>query len=382
MSPSTGLRARESVAEHRTLLFGVLTLVVLVGVGLTYTAHVEPGTHTEERTVSSWSTNGSFQHQANVVRVNPVFPMGTSIGNRSVYFSKVTPELVGEFVYRYRASESGELDVGIRTTLVSRAVEREGTTRASDGQTVLWRTRRSLSERERTIASGERVTVPFGFDVNDTRQDIRRVQERLGADGAVESLVVAEVSLSGTVNGAAVDRTERYVLRVDHGDLYRVETVGNATQRFETTREVRVPNDPSPLVSAGGPVLLAGGAVLLVSLIVGRSREAFTLTETERERLNYERSRNEFDEWISVVRLPPGMLDGPAADTERLSDLVDIAIDTDQRVVEDPVDGTAYVLDDALCYRYQPPPSPDGVREQAGTEAGTGDASTDGDRAE
>jgi hypothetical protein len=71
--------------------------------------------------------------------------------------------------------------------------------------------------------------------------------------------------------------------------------------------------------------------------------------------LAYEDEREDFDEWISTIRLPDEVFDLPRAEAASLSALVDFAIDTDNSVIEDPDDSAYYVIHDGYLYTYQPP---------------------------
>lgn len=90
------------------------------------------------------------------------------------------------------------------------------------------------------------------------------------------------------------------------------------------------------------------------------------LDEREREYLRYETARTEFDDWITAAS------DGIALDGDRvvtvdsLEGLVDVAIDSDRRVVSD---GSQYVVfGDGVSYRYDAPPAPDGTGERDNTD--------------
>jgi hypothetical protein len=71
----------------------VLIAVVVAAVGgfVTYTAYEAPGTTPEQRQVSSWSANGTYDLTATVVEPNPLYPVGTELSDRPVYFLSASP---------------------------------------------------------------------------------------------------------------------------------------------------------------------------------------------------------------------------------------------------------------------------------------------------
>lgn len=346
------LRLRRLLGEQFTTVVAVLAVLALVGGAMTYATHVAPETTTEERVVSTWESAGTFDHSATVTRENPVFPVDSQLQNRVVYFSRVAPVVDGQYTFRYRASESGELATSIDVELVTRSVTGE-----ESEETVIWETTRTLREERATVAPGTGARVPFGFNVSDVAAERDRIADRLGGTtGTTETVVRAVVDVEGTVNGRSVDTQQVHTLPVAlDGNTYRVGPVEPQTRQFETTRTVTTTRTYGPLRSVGAPALTLLATVGLAGLVVARSQYQFELTEAEQEWLAYRKQREEFDEWITTFALPEEAYDRPRAEASSLADLVDFAIDTDNGVIEAP-DGSEFsVLDGAYRYVYRPP---------------------------
>lgn len=348
------LRIRAFLADRAVALLVVLAVVTLLGGWLTVGAHVAPGTVSEERTASSWATTGDWAHSATVTEPKSVFPAGTEQANRSLYFTRVTPVLDGTFTYSYRASDDGALDVTVRQRTVLRSVAAD-----DDATAVLWR---EVLDRQTRRASGlaprESVSVPFSVDVNRTLSRADRIRDDLGdASGRTQLRVVAEVTVAGTVNGRPVNRTtDRVLLIAPDESVYEVNAT-NETRTFETTETVGVRREPGPLEAVGGPLLFGFGFAGLAAFATVRARNGLDVTDAERERLAFERDRSEFDEWIHRIDLPDADLS--RARTESLADLVDLAIDTGNGVVEVPGEETFHVVHDGCLYTYEAPPAVD-----------------------
>ena len=115
------------------------------------------------------------------------------------------------------------------------------------------------------------------------------------------------------------------------------------------------PVQPGPLRSYGGPLLLVLGLATALCCVGGRYTGMLSVSDTEREWLAYQNARNEFDDWISSVRLPETEVPDSTVEVESLEDLVDIAIDTDGRVLE-VIDRDAFFLfGENRTYVYTPP---------------------------
>ena len=102
----TRLRLRAVLNAQFTVILAVCLVAAAVGGGLVYTTHVDPGTETETRTVSSLTVESEYVHSAEVTEPNSVFDTGTVLDDRNTYFTEVALRRVQ--VYRGRTrSESG-----------------------------------------------------------------------------------------------------------------------------------------------------------------------------------------------------------------------------------------------------------------------------------
>ena len=360
------LRTRALLASNRTLVVALCVALALAGGWLTYGAYADPGTHAEERTVASWESTAEFDHGATVTKENSLYETGRSLRNRPAYFTNVSPALDGSFVYGYDASDGGSLDVLANATLVVQHVEED-----RDGNvTVLWETTESLGSVESAdVGPGEPVAVPFSFDAAGLADRVDEIDEDLdNPPGRTRAFVAVDVGLSGTVNGQRVDRTEEYELPFEPGATLRVDDPGAMTESHETTEAVLVSNAPGPVGRFGGPLLLLAGLAGLGGLVVADRRGALVVDAGDRARLAHAADRDDFEEWIHAVSLPPEAEERPVAHADSLADLVDFAIDADTGVVEDPGTGVYSVLHGDLRYVYVPPDADDAVEPRRSWE--------------
>lgn len=348
-------RFRILLADNRTAILLALLAVAVLGGYLTYTAYVSPGTVTEERQVGSWESTGEFTHRATVRNDTSVYQRGTVLRNRSAYFQDVTPRLDGAFTYSYTASGGGNLTVTTVTTLVFRSID---TNQGNESE--YWRTEEQLSAATETgVGPGDSVSAPFSVNVSAANRRIETIDGQLGGTpGEKQLLVSTAVQISGTRNGRPVDQTRRYRLPIStEGSLYRVDDPGQATESGRQTQRVTTPVEHGPLRSVGGPALLGLGLAGLVGVgAVRRSTPA--VTDRERTWVAYRQTREEFDEWITPGAVPPEAEGPPVVTVETLSGLVDLAMDTGERVVEDDSRGACLVLQDNQWYRYEIPAKP------------------------
>ena len=351
-------RLRATVAKNYAAIVVVALLVGAVGGYLTYTTHVDPGTTTETRQPSSWQSSGEFTHRATVVNGTTALDEGAVLRNRTTYFSSVTPRLNGTFSYGYTASDGGNVHVETTIALVFQSVER-----ADEGNgTVYWQYERSLARASAdTVGPGERTSVPFSVNVSEATAEVRRVDGEFGGTpGELRTVVVARTELSGTRNGQPVDVTRTYHLPISpDGSVYRVVDPGPVTESGGQTDTVAVPVEYGPVRAVGGPLVLLLGASVAAGVITARRAGHLAVTDYEREWLVYRRSRAEFDEWITTGRMAAETAAPTVVTVDSLEGLVDVAIDTDNRVIEDEGRGGVYlVLTGDRWYRYDAPTDP------------------------
>lgn len=347
---TTALRVRALVASWFTVLAAVAVALAAVGGAAAYTAHVDPGTTAEQVERTHWRADGGFAHSADVTRENPVFAVGSTLSNRSTYYTGPTPVLDGRYVLTYAGAGAEPASVALDADLLIQSTGEE---------TVYWSNRIALDTVEaESVAHGE--SVRLGFSLNASRVAERRssIQQGLGdTQGEVSTFVAVDVTVAGTANGepANLSFTHRLPISVG-GGTYSVGPEEAGTEPVTTTRTVTTPREYGPFWSFGGPLLLLLGVGGLAALVVGRRRDAFGLSAAERDLLAFREERAEFDEWVVRARLSTDEFgDRARADAESLEDVVDFAIDAGTGVVEDPDSGLFYAIAEELAVVYEPP---------------------------
>ncbi|WP_281194868.1 DUF5305 domain-containing protein [Halorubrum sp. F4] len=378
----TRLRLRAFLDAQLSVLLVVCLLVAAVGGGIVYTTHLDPGTETQTRTVSSWTVESGYSHSAEVTEPSPVFSIGDELTNRSTYFATVAPELdvAAEVTYAIDpargvdADDAAEnVDVAVDSTLVVRNVGEEGT--------LYWQQRESIdSTTAENVAPGETVSAPFTLNSTAIDERVSAIEEQLGASpGQTETFVVTDVELTGTLNGENVTYTRSVQFGISHeGATYTVSDPGVQSDGDEQQVTETVERTYGPLRGIGGPALLVVGLLGVAGIGYGRYEGVLDVSEAERAYLSYRDDRSEFDEWITQVRLPSEVHDRPEAHAEGLRDLVDFAIDNDTGVVEDPNTGAFHAVSGEFVYTYRPPLAPGwGADDGEGVAGSTLDGNDD-----
>lgn len=349
MDEQTQLTLRRTVANNSTLLLAAFVVLALVGGGVAYTAHLDPGTESVDETVAAWETTTAYDHSATVTRENPLFEQGIVLANRDAYFLRITPVLDGSHRFTYGAA-AGSMAVRLDSTLVIEAVD-------DDGETTYWQRTRPLDSFERSnVAPGETLRLPFSVNVSAVNQEVEEIQAAVGqSPGETTVAIRTTATYEGTIEGQSVRRSRTTELPIQLATATYTVTEGETGRQQQTITEPRtVTRSYGPLWTVGGPLaVLLGlvGAVVLSVLDTGR----LALSPAEATRLTYLRDRAEYEAYLSEIA-PPADLPAPST-ASSLAALVDYAIDSDCGVLADhDAEPTRYhVVDGDRHYVYEPP---------------------------
>lgn len=323
--------------DNRRLVAILCVLAVASGAWLTHGAYVDPGTTTEERVVDSWSTEATFHHGAVVQRDTNLYSAGTRLENRSAYFTTLTPEFRG--TYALRAPEAPPASVETTIGLELSATHDDGT--------VLWNRTEPVATATGRL-DGDLHRVGFAVNVSAVRQRVAAINDELGVSPPTTDVVlVAETRIEG--EDWTATRSDELAIAVD-GQVYTVDHRSDGSTTYRRTETVAVARDPGPLRAVGSPLLGLVGLLGLVALGVLWLRGTIPLDPDRRRAIALARDRRRFDEWISEGVVPQS--DDPVVRIDSLSDLVDVAIDSDRRVIES--EDRFYVLLDEARYVFDP----------------------------
>ena len=345
------LEARQLLADWFVPV-AVLLLVVAAASGIgVYSAVATPDGPTEYDTVDRWSTTADLSHSAAVTEPNAVYAVGDELANQPRYYTAVMPVLEGEIQYSYQASD-GEVDVETEMTQVTRAVEER-----TDDPVIYWRTEQSLgSEKADGVSPDEAHTDQFSVDVASMDRSAAETAESLGSTaGTLETVVRIDVRVDGTIEGESVEHTEQYELPIDvTSGTYTVELPSETGHVEQQTVAVSTGWSDTVGDAVGVIALLILSLGSLGGLTAAKRHDKLAPTAADRQAVEAEIERTALEEWISRGVLPPAVAEQPRIEVASLTELVDVAIDCNRRVI-DREDADEYVVfDDTVIYGFVP----------------------------
>lgn len=365
----TQTRLAVLLKEYFTLIAVVLVLISAGGGWLAYSTTIDPGTHIEDRTVSWWAANGTLNHSSNVINNTSVFTNGTVLRDRPYYFMNASPVLNGRFRFGFdnRRVPQGNAKVTINTTLVQYAVQSKSKVR-------LWTIKHPTQTHTGKI-SGEK-SISTGFTINFTKiqkshKAIRKDHGSTWKIGDVRSKVEINVTVNGTLDGLRTDRSFNYELPMNSSKGFYSISPPNGPRGqaavVNRTEQTEVPTTPSPLAAIGSVTLLLVPLAILGCLLYGREDGWFEMSDGAIDAAERENTRSEFDAWITTGSLETTDF-RTTVPVDSLEGLVDIAIDSDRRVIENSKSDMFAVIDNNVRYVFTPETKTDRSSDSASNE--------------
>ena len=343
------LRVRALLDSYFPILV-VVALLLAVGLGFwTYQVYAVEEVDTEERIVTQWSESTEYEHSSIVVNESVPFPAGERIENRPIYYTTISDDL--DVTYRYEHTAESELEVSTDVRLRFRS---------TDGEEIFWEVTEPLaSGGPQSVSEAGNHTVDATVNIRSVLGTIEDVEEQLGTEGSVEITVIAVSNVEGTVDGDSVQQVHESTMTLAVSEssfrVLETETIEENHQRSET---VEIPQQPSTFELFGSLLAFSGSLTLLGALAFVRQRGYISLSEEEAELLTLHQQEQEFSDWITTGTFPSERDYEATILVDDLEGLVDVAIDTNKRVIKDEQLGVSTVLDSDYAYIYVRPDSP------------------------
>lgn len=349
------VRVRAAIEERTWLILLALIVLALFAGWWAYQVHAVPEFEQQETVIEQWSEETTFHHEAEIINDSNVWDPGDIVENRPIYYINLSDELRGNLSYSYSAAD-GDLTVTSHATLIIQAIDS-----LDNIDDPFWRVSEPVGEASDTgLGPDDSHHVEFGVDVRHVLETIETIERQLGArEGLVDVRVKVYTEVEGEVEGQAHDAVyESDLSMVVNPDTFRVVELETVSEEHTESEFTEVPVEPSAFEEYGSLgafiILLAMMLVHLLAISTGQ----FEITKEERELLRLDKQREEFDDWITVGTFPAERDYESTILVDDLIGLVDVAIDTNNRVIEDPELGVSAVLDDNFVYIYVHPNSP------------------------
>jgi hypothetical protein len=318
--------------QWRLIVATLLVVAVLsfAGVGLSYG---EQPTDTVTQQTNQQEVRTTTNTSAVVVQNGTVWPNGTVLEDKPVYLLNATPGLDATAETTVQGADT----VRVRHVWSLRI-------RVTTNEETFYAERAVLANES---SEGTTVTTTTAVDVQDVRERMIAIREGTASAGTVTATLALDVQYcTEPGDGCAYTGTETYTTPLTIGEgTYAVRgDMGDTTSHSsETVTEVAQPRDGGSLLALG----LAGLAALgLAGAVWSQDPD-----EIDVEKARIDLHSTQYEQWISPGVIPMG-ISQQFVELESIEDVVDVAIDTNERVVFDRRRDLYAVISENVVYYF------------------------------
>lgn len=315
--------------------YGVPVAVVFAIVGVAalfgaWSVYSEPPTERITETVDEQQFVTEMETEAEVTGETVLYDQGTTLVDQPAYFYNATQAVT----IRVRTSVPDDRNVDVEQRLVFRHV-------ATRNDEVFWESAELLGDSSESVTDGES-TLEVTVDMAEVRDFVNERRAAISGVGTVRSELNLEVTYETDTAADSLEPSTGVTLTQRaywFDDALRAEQ----THEESETREVTLPPDYNAVIGLSG---IGVGALLLAVAFAALQRREFDI-----DRIETDIARARYDEWISRGEIPTkGEKQYIRIDT--LEDLVDIAIDSQKRVIYERTYETYGVVDGEDIYYF------------------------------
>jgi len=331
MSAANRLRrfiSRQGLAVAGVLL--VLGVAAVAGAGWVYT---NPPVETVVDQTQQQSVSTGVQTSAIVTGNTSLYDSGERLQNMPVYFLRASPNMT--VTVQTSTPENVETQVSQRLEIRQQATR--------NGESFFEANRTLIDSAERVTSDS--ATASTELNMTAIRQESSQIQNEIGSVGSYQIAVALTVDYQTDQYEGTLSASTPIVFT---GGAYWLSDPLSANRQHSQTVTRQVTSRPDPAVYGGLAILGLVGIAGAYGLIRFRG-------QIDVDALELEFYHEEYDEWISEGEFPTGT-DKRYISINTLEDLVDIAIDSNKRVIFDPSLDVYSVVDGDLVYYFSSDP--------------------------
>lgn len=333
-------------AIYKYYPFIAFGLIILAGIGGFWLYQSSrPSYRSVRRQEPIFGYRGEFDHWAQVKENSLLWPdVGENLRNRPVYFSRIMPDLNASFTFKQWGLDTENASVSLNSYLTI-------TCRSEDF--VYWKEKFPLKQK------GSRISAkPLEMNFISTpelspswiKSKIDNIQESLDFTGGSKDVKLrVNLELIRYTKNTTEIENDVFEMPINlERSTYSVGSDLSKERKFTktVTEEVRV--DPS-IWSMIFPALVLIIPLIGLGFVTYQRGE---IEESDLARMEKEYWQDEFGEWISRGKMPEKTPE-VSVEMNSLEDLVDAAVDMNNRVIYDEEKSTYFIIQEGVLYKYR-----------------------------
>ncbi|MHC3439827.1 DUF5305 family protein [Natrialbaceae archaeon A-gly3] len=338
-------KLRYLIGTHGDTLRYVGVFLFVVGVVGVVATFAFPPTTAVTETTDRFVVDTQTSSSATVTENHTMYHAGETLTDEPVYLRSVTPTITLTVTTQ---APPEEVTAEQRLTIVYEA---------TDGDSVFRENRQELLTTSETItAENDEIESSTTVRIGEVANDLRAMRAEIGDAGTVTAFLAVETTYDSDGNSGTIEDRAQFTVSEDS---YRVPTLSARDSHPITKTSTQPVADRvfQPQLPIAGAVVVPHMTLLFLTVatlgssgvaVVRRLEPSIDLA-SETERLHQLR----YEEWISGGDLPPTLATWTVViPVESLEALVDVAIDSDTRVIHDRSQGCYAVMTGLTTYVF------------------------------
>ncbi len=327
---STQLRAKRLLLRQGQTLALVLATLGLLSMAAGGYVYATPPSELVTERVDVQTVSAEIQPSAVVTGETALYDRGERLEDPSAFLLRATPVATLRTVAEVPSGTAVEVDQRLTLELS-----------ATHNGEVFWSERSLLGARSQRVSDGT-ATMTTELDVAQLGQSVSDTREELGDVGVLRTRLNLTVSYdTGTYEGQL---TVTSPVSITENAYWFDRELSTSTEHYRTvSRTVRAEPD---MATVAGLELVGVGALAAAGAVVALRRR-----EEDVDELETALAHSRYEEWISEGEFPT-QTDKKFVHINSLEDLVDVAIDSNKRVLHDPSIDAYAVADGDLIYYH------------------------------
>lgn len=347
------LRLKDTVDSWFYVIIASLIILSFISGAWAYEINLNTRTIQDERVTDRWTEETDFEHSIISDKDTDPYSEDEKIKNNGIYYKSLSDTLNINYVYDH--NREGNITIDTDTYIQIRGVEYGEDNEISD---VYWKVKDQVDSKEETLTSSELQTVGTTINITELSQRITNIREnQLKSDAGFVDIRYRAESTAGIDDSLRVSEAIIIIDDSDGAGTYRVVDENTITKTHEKTELVKVEKQQPIHKSIGSSLVFIILFSMLISTVTARLIGYLELTKDEEEMIEIYKAKKKYDEWITKGEFPSNQDYNHIITVDDLEGLVDVAIDTNKRVIEDEQLEVSTVLDGDYIYMYIHPGS-------------------------
>jgi Family of unknown function (DUF5305) len=357
------LKSKNVLRNNWAILFIIFGSMLAFSSYQMYQGYINPSFEEKNITVSSYTQYGTYSYSTIVSEPNPLYLTGTTLGmNESAYYFVASSIPNFSFVYRIDASDSANVTAIPKTIVIARSKNND-----YENSKIMWQkefpvTPISLtgSSTVKNEDSTNSFTYRFLFNAATIENAIENTQYGLNYPPTWSSTFDASamtyeiktlVNYNGTINGKQVENTTSFVLPMTMTKSYYELSKDVSTNVTDYNNETVSVQNPFTVETIKYP--LASMLISIIAIIgIIYCRIAYDPDPVQMAKLEQDHVHAQFKEFISEGKLPENRSSLMALKIASLQELINAAIDMNERVIYDSSENIHFAIHNGVLYYF------------------------------